>query len=91
MTEPILARVSLHDRKRYALIKQHGLCRGLGPAIFFNDEDYGIARRLCEGCQVRGMCLDLALTYHEKGMWAGTSERDRARLRRQRRRLALSA
>ena len=41
------------------------------------------AAAVCEGCPSRGPCLDYALADPDLlGVWAGTTEHDRARLRR---------
>ena len=40
-------------------------------------------KRLCEDCPVKQPCLDTALTDRSLGgIWAGTTRRERARLRR---------
>jgi WhiB family transcriptional regulator, redox-sensing transcriptional regulator len=39
-------------------------------------------RELCDTCPVRQECLDHALRHERHGIWAGTSARGRARLRR---------
>lgn len=77
--------VSLTDQKRYRLIKQHGACRDYPTGLFFTDRGTAAAvKRICEICQVKGMCLDLAITYREIGWWGGTSQRERARILRDR-------
>ena len=63
-------------------------CRGLGveesQAIFFPapGESISAARALCEGCPVSGQCLDFALTHGCTGVWGGTSDHERRRIRR---------
>jgi WhiB family redox-sensing transcriptional regulator len=61
-------------------------CRGKGTDAFFPDrgEPLDDARAVCAGCPVRRECLDFALegSTHLYGVWAGTSERERRRLRR---------
>ena len=43
------------------------------------------AKAICDGCPVRGECLDYALAHGEKfGIWGGLSERERRRVRRER-------
>jgi WhiB family transcriptional regulator, redox-sensing transcriptional regulator len=64
-------------------------CRDMDPGIFFpcSGEDQEGAKSVCRGCRVRGECLDYALTTHQDhGIWGGTGERERLRLRRARRR-----
>jgi WhiB family redox-sensing transcriptional regulator len=68
-------------------------CRGVDPDLFFPErgESTDPAKAVCMACPVQGPCLEHALTQPEKfGIWGGLSERERRRLRRQRR-LATSA
>ncbi|MDP3971677.1 MAG: WhiB family transcriptional regulator [Candidatus Nanopelagicales bacterium] len=51
----------------------------IGPALLQIDE----AKRICQSCQVRELCLQWALeTCQESGVWGGMSEDDRRLLRR---------
>ena len=66
-----------------------GNCRDLPANFFFPSDGRGVlrARRICEDCPVRETCLEYALANHiERGVW-GTSERERRRLARSRRKL----
>lgn len=68
-----------------------GACRGLDAGVFYpdSDEEAEVAKRVCEQCGVRQVCLDFALTKREKvGVWGGATERERRRMLRQRRRTA---
>lgn len=68
--------------------REHGACRGVDPNIFFPErgESCVEAKAICAGCPVRGECLDYALDLGEKfGIWGGTSERERRRMRPTRR------
>lgn len=68
-----------------------GACRGLDPEIFFpeTEEQIELALEICDGCGVRIACLEHALARREKvGVWGGTTEKDRRRIIRQRRRTA---
>jgi WhiB family redox-sensing transcriptional regulator len=59
-------------------------CRGEHLEQFFPPEGTGgmRARRICNGCTVAEECLQYALERPSlKGIWAGTSERCRRRLR----------
>jgi len=39
---------------------------------------------VCKGCEVQKACLDFAIqTNQESGVWGGTSEEERRKLRRQ--------
>jgi WhiB family redox-sensing transcriptional regulator len=65
-----------------------GACRGCNPEIFFPErgESTREAKAICRGCGVREECLEYALAAVEKfGIWGGLSERERRRIRRQRR------
>ena len=64
-------------------------CRGVDPEIIYppEEDEALMAKEICEGCPVREVCLDHALTRREKiGVWGGYTARERRRLVRQRRR-----
>ena len=62
--------------------RQLGACRGLDPTIFYPDDDD-------EGLEAKSVCLEHALSLREKsGVWGGTTEKERRRIIRQRRRTA---
>ncbi|MDP9391970.1 MAG: WhiB family transcriptional regulator [Actinomycetota bacterium] len=64
------------------------LCAETDPEAFFPDKGGSTreAKRVCTGCDVRAECLEFALTSDERfGIWGGLSERERRRLRLQRR------
>jgi WhiB family redox-sensing transcriptional regulator len=66
-------------------------CRGLGVDVFFADEKatQAQARTVCDGCPVRDECLEFALADRTvTGIWAGTDDRERRTIRRERRRAA---
>lgn len=66
----------------------YGACNGTDPDIFFPNRGESLepALSVCAGCVVREECLEYALANGEKyGVWGGTSERERRRLRRARR------
>lgn len=57
-------------------------CRGEDPQIFFPDTaNSAPAKEVCAPCPVRSECLDHALRYERIGIWAGTTERERRRMR----------
>ena len=69
------------------------LCAETDPEAFFPEKGGSTreAKRVCAGCAVRTECLESALTNDERfGIWGGLSERERRRLRLQRR-IPLSA
>ncbi len=65
-----------------------GSCRSGGQTDAFfpsRGESHEAARRVCAGCEVRSECLDYALEQGiHHGVWGGTSEAERGRLRRRR-------
>jgi WhiB family transcriptional regulator, redox-sensing transcriptional regulator len=63
---------------------RHAACRGLGTPSFFppGGSDPMAATLVCRRCPVREECLEYALAEPRlKGIWGGTSERQRHRLR----------
>ena len=64
------------------------LCAETDPEAFFPEKGGSTreAKRVCTGCTVRAECLEFALGNDERfGIWGGLSERERRRLRVQRR------
>jgi WhiB family transcriptional regulator, redox-sensing transcriptional regulator len=63
-------------------------CRFADLDLFFPNSTVGIeeiqaAKELCQSCPVQSPCLDYALvTNQENGIWGGTTEGERRRLRR---------
>jgi WhiB family transcriptional regulator, redox-sensing transcriptional regulator len=68
----------------------HAACRGSDPELFFPASDMSAgraqvraAKRVCHRCLVKGICLSWALDNRpEVGIWGGTTEQERRRLRR---------
>lgn len=66
------------------------LCKGVDPDVFFpvsaKDEadEARHAKSICAQCPVREACLDYAITYDERGIWGGTTEGQRRRIRERR-------
>lgn len=64
--------------------QQRAACRDSDPQVFFPTDGTTLAeaRRICAGCAVRTQCAEFALGHSLlKGIWAGESERARARRR----------
>ena len=63
-----------------------GLCRQVDPDLFFpemGDNTTAKAQKVCANCPVMDKCLDYALAHPGiTGVWGGTSEKERARMRR---------
>lgn len=65
-------------------------CRFANPDLFFPAGGTGVAldqieaaKAVCDGCPVRAACLEFAFeTKQEAGIWGGTTEDERRRLRR---------
>ncbi len=73
---------------------QRARCREAPPNTFFPSDGLGVevAKMVCEGCTVTEPCLEYALEQRiEHGVWGGCSERQRRRIRRERRRLEVVA
>lgn len=60
------------------------LCIRVTEPYWFSDDkvERAIARRICAQCPAKGPCLAEALQYDAVvGIWAGTDERERRRMR----------
>ncbi len=70
--------------------RQLAACRSTEPDLFFPIGTTGpaidqieAAKRVCRGCDAQEPCLDFALaTNQESGVWGGTSEEERRKLRK---------
>jgi WhiB family transcriptional regulator, redox-sensing transcriptional regulator len=51
--------------------------------------DERAAKQICKACPLIMQCLEFAISNHELGIWGGTTERDRQRLRSSMRRAPL--
>jgi len=63
------------------------LCAQTDPEAFFPEKGGSTreAKRICARCEVKAECLEYALTHDERyGIWGGSSEKERRRLRRSR-------
>lgn len=63
-----------------------GACRDANLELFFSDSTNlsSQAIAICNGCSVRHPCLEYALANKEDfGVWGGTTERKRRRLKRE--------
>ena len=70
-----------------------GNCAEKDPAIFFPSDGVGVekAKRICNGCGFQNQCIEYALINRvEHGVWGGASERQRRRILKARRQLALT-
>lgn len=65
--------------------QEKALCAQTDPEAFFPEKGGSTreAKRICQGCEVKGECLEYALAHDERfGIWGGLSERERRRLKR---------
>ena len=69
-------------------IDDRPLCAAGDPDMFFPDrrDPQGINKAIavCRRCPILDSCLRYALTYNVDGVWGGTSEQQRRRMRRER-------
>jgi WhiB family redox-sensing transcriptional regulator len=64
--------------------QRRAACRGTGTDLWFATDTEALegARAVCGACPVRRDCLAYALASHKLvGIWAGTDERERRRMR----------
>jgi WhiB family redox-sensing transcriptional regulator len=72
--------------------RAQGACLHADPDVFFPISAAGasapqirMARAICSGCPVRGDCTDFALEHRDvQGIWGGTTDDERRKLRRAR-------
>lgn len=74
-------------RPTFAFIDQpwvaQALCAQVDYEIFFPEVGSSSprdAKKVCMGCDVRGECLEYALTHDEFGIWGGLTARERRKL-----------
>lgn len=62
-----------------------GACRSVDTTVFPGQgKSVAEAKAICASCVVRAECADYALATGQRfGIWGGTTERDRRRLRAQ--------
>lgn len=66
--------------------REAALCAQTDPEAFYPDKGGSTREALavCRRCPVQGPCLEYALVHDERfGIWGGTTERQRRRLRRE--------
>jgi WhiB family transcriptional regulator, redox-sensing transcriptional regulator len=76
--------------------RSQGACLHADPDVFFPISVAGasttqvrMARAICAGCPVRSDCVDFAVEHREiQGIWGGTTDEERKKLRRVRARTA---
>jgi WhiB family redox-sensing transcriptional regulator len=63
-------------------------CSGLEVDYFFPENrtfnaENKLAKSICRTCVVKKECLDYAVAYSVQGIWGGTNNRERERIRKQ--------
>ena len=66
--------------------KEHANCKGVDTDLFFPEQGVNRiqieqAKTVCRGCEVRTECFTYAMQHFERGVWGGTSEIQRKRIR----------
>jgi len=64
-------------------------CASTDPEAFFLERgsarwETDTAKKVCESCMLIGACREWAIENKELGIWGGTTERERSRIRRMR-------
>ena len=65
--------------------QERALCAQTDPEAFFPEKGGSTreAKKVCLSCEVRGECLEYALSNDERfGIWGGLSERERRKLKK---------
>lgn len=62
-------------------------CKGMDTELWFSETDWCVtkAKDICAGCPVAERCREEAVSNRLRGVWGGTNEYDRERIRRSRR------
>jgi len=74
----------VHDRQNW---RARARCKDLNAdesdALFFltTGKSAKAAREFCNGCEVQSQCIDYAVYYNESGVWGGTTDEERNRIR----------
>ena len=62
-------------------------CSETDPEMWFTEDEkpqydeINLLKRICAGCEVREECLQYALRHSVMGFWAGTTPKERQRMR----------
>ena len=83
----VLAMPELDDEGDDGLLgwQERALCAQTDPEAFFPEKGGSTreAKKVCLSCDVRGECLEYALSNDERfGIWGGLSERERRKLKK---------
>lgn len=66
--------------------RREASCRNSDPSLFSSPDKIDIAKAklVCAQCSVRIPCLEEGLSKYEFGVWGGTDESERRRMRKRR-------
>ncbi len=83
----LMAMPGLEDEGDDGLLgwQERALCAQTDPEAFFPEKGGSTreAKKVCLSCDVRGECLEYALSNDERfGIWGGLSERERRKLKK---------
>lgn len=73
-------------RELYPSFDGSQLCRQFDPEFYF--PEYGmpvesrLAKQMCHGCPFKAPCLEYAMAIQVWGIWGGTTEAERRRIRK---------
>lgn len=74
---------------------RESVCQSADTSVFFpsSGDPHGPAKAMCARCPVEDVCLAWALAnpVHAQGVWGGTSESERRRIRKRRRKARSNA
>jgi WhiB family redox-sensing transcriptional regulator len=72
----------------YPKWKSTPACAGTNTELWFSEnekagyDEKNLLKRICAGCEVRNQCLEYSLNHSVMGYWAGTTPRERQKLRK---------
>ena len=86
-----MASLDIQISSRYPTFFNNGTpnCVSSDPEAFFLDKgsarwEVETVKRVCESCMLIGACREWAIENKEFGVWGGTTEKERKRIRRMR-------
>ena len=87
----LMATVDVQISSKYPTFFNTGTpnCATSDPEAFFLERgaarwEVDIAKKVCNSCMLIGVCRQWAIENHEMGIWGGTTEMERKRIRRMR-------
>lgn len=73
-------------------LPEQGVCGDADPDLFLSESKspnkYQYAKALCQRCPLKEACLDYAIETRVVGVWGGTDEVEREKIRKEARRQA---